>query len=137
MKIFRNNKCYLIGNNIFRRKLPEYFEFDIPKGHEGEYIVVSEPNSIEYVRNREDLLNYDVVGSLNSDELNNKINEAYSLMDNYFKVWLDEDDINDLKLDNEEIYRYRTLVYISLYNELKTYKNNKELIDNRVKTLKK
>lgn len=134
MKVFRNNNCYVTVHDLFKRELPSYFKLDIPVIYENGFIVITDQKSIDYLKEREDILNYDDVKSLTEDELNEKVNDAYITMDNYAKKWMDSND-NKTIVSEDRKYLSKTFISLSIYNEIKNYQCNRISTDKSIESI--
>jgi hypothetical protein len=131
MKLFKDDKCYVYLTDIVRYPTPSYLVFDVETS-KGCLVVIEDAKSIEYIRNRKDILDYSEVSTLSRDELINKYNEAHSKLNRLAQRMLDTPLASQGKLyrdkeymDNYKYYKFRT-------QDLLEYINNKEMIDERM-----
>ena len=134
MKIIRNSICYVDYEDLTRRPIPRCVANEM-KGQptiEDDLVTLTGKDSIEYIRSRQDILDYDEVAGLSPSELNDLYEEALSKL-NYYSIrmlgtppelrrslYADEE-----YMSNNTLYSYRT-------KDLKTYRDNKAQIDRRI-----
>ena len=61
MKILRDRKYYVNYIDLVRYPVPSYFIFDNVCYGTKELVIISDLNSMEYIRNRQDIIDYDSV----------------------------------------------------------------------------
>ncbi len=130
MKVFRDNVCYVDFIDITRYAVPSYFVMDKKVYEDGEMVVLNDSRSIEYIRNREDILDFDDVSKLDEQGLNFKIKETHDLLETYAKRLLDLPIHLRNLLYSDESFRKEYKIKKYIYYSLLDYKQNKESINN-------
>ena len=134
MKVFRGSICYVDFTDITRFAVPSYFVMNQKIYEDGEMVVIDDPKSIEYIRNREYILDFDEISKLDEQELDLRIKEAHDLLEMYAKRLLDLPIFlrNNLYKEDKFMNEYKIKQYI--YYSLLDYKLNKKKIDNTILT---
>ena len=132
MKVFRNDKCYVHYNDLTRYPVPDYFVFNKEIYKENEMVVLKDEYSIEYVRDRQDIIDYDDVVNLDDTELDLRIDETYKLLEPYAKriLKVSNEDRDNLYKNKMFMKDFRIRFYI--YQGLSDYKKNRNEIDARI-----
>lgn len=137
MKILRNGKYFVLQKDLARYALPTYVmdEIETIPYIFDDYIILKNPNTIEYIKDRNDILDYDEVASLSLEELELLYKKSLNKLNIYAKRWLDTPTYlrsnlyNDKKyINNYNYYKYRT-------HDLLNYISIKEKIDSTIKSL--
>ena len=116
MKLITENECFVDINDLLREKVPNYLILDrLADGNN--MAVFKDVKTIEYVKSRDDIIDYNDVCSLSDRELNKIINKITKKLTTCYDKKKYKD--NELNYDK----------YTYLYNGLVDYKNNKEEID--------
>ena len=132
MKIFRDGVCYVNFKDLVGFEFPPNLSFDKIDYKEDDYVKLTEPKDIEYIRKRDDIIDYDTVFFLSEEELTRKINELERKLDPYYRkvnALLGSERISLLK--NKKFKK----VFFKLdkkYYDLINYKNNKKFVDEQV-----
>lgn len=124
MKVIRNNILYVEAHDLNNIEILNYDSNDT-------LIEISDINKIELIKNREDILDYDYIKSLTSNELNELLNEIKKKHDVLCLKYLKSSQFNRKLLDKDLDYKNIMKKYKYLYDELKNYINNKEEIDHK------
>ena len=122
MKVIRNNILYVEAHDLNNAEISNYDSND-------KLIEISDINKIELIKNREDILDYDYIKSLTSNELNELLNEIKKKHDVLCLKYLKSSQFNRKLLDKDLDYKNIMKKYKYLYDELKNYINNKKEID--------
>lgn len=67
MKVFRNNICYVEVGDLLRMPLPSFIKLPTELD-ENRFVEFDEREAIEYFKDREDILDYDFLVQLSSDQ---------------------------------------------------------------------
>lgn len=135
MKIIRDNICFVSAKDLFGYDLPESLEFDKSMYEENDYVIFTNEKDIDYVRNREDIIDYDFVSHLTETELDKKIKNIENDLEPYYQ---------HIKLSNNEerIVLFKNVKFSKsffkldkVYYDLIHYRNNKEYEDEKVSLL--
>ena len=135
MKIFRNDVCYVNIKDLMAIEIPSDITFDKRNYSENEYVKLTEKKDIEFIRNREDIIDYDYVSSLDEDTLDENIKKIEHDLDPYYqllKTSLNEERIVLFKNVN---FKKEFFKLDKVYYDLIHYRNNKEQEDEIVSTL--
>ena len=134
MKVFRDGICYVDFMDITRFAVPTYFVMDQKEYEDGEMVVIDDPKSIEYIKSREDILDFDEISKLDEQELDLKIKEAHDSLEIYAKRLLDLSIAfrNNLYKDDKFMNEYKIKQYV--YYSLLDYKLNEEKVDDTIST---
>ena len=132
MKIFRDGKCYVNIIDLTRYPIPSYFVIDKSFCVGNDMVIIDEEKSMEYIKNRQDILDYDSIHDLSEKELDLKIKQVYLLLDSYAKKYLNTPLELRVKLykDDKYIRGYKFHEYV--YYDLLKYQNNRKEIDDYV-----
>ena len=132
MKIFRNDICYVNIEDLLRCELPKYLVFDKVTYEKGDFVIFEDQKSIDYVKNRKDILDYDKVCFLDEIGLNLKIKEVEKILEPFILRWTNTPSKmrKDLYKDLEYVKNYT--FYRDAYYDLVDYKSNREKIDNKI-----
>ena len=135
MKIFRNNKCYVEFENLAKHGFPSTLELDKDKYEKGEYAVISDPEGIEYMKDRIDIIDYDDVKDFTIEELDKKIEKTAYTLEKFALRFLEtpRDKRYLLFKDKESLYEY--YLCEDIYYPLINYRNKKEEIDEEISML--
>ncbi len=128
MKVVRNNICFVEVDDLKRcpiSKSPEWF-------NNSRFARFDNPEDIEYFNSFEDIVDYDELSNLSTDELTDKICETHITLKDYISKWLDV----SKKSDNIENYT-QIKKYTAIYDCLTDYKVNRDIIDKEIKELEK
>ncbi len=130
MKIFRDNAWYVSFKDLIRFNCPNIIKFnEIDHYYLNEYVVLYDKEAIEYINNRQDIIDYDEVAHLTDEELANKIQDAYNKMLPYFNKFLNTayDKRKELFKEKEFINSFNIATYY--HDGLKDYQKNRKHID--------
>lgn len=86
MKIIVNNTCFVNIDDLIGKSIPEYF---IIERLDSNFVVVKDVKSIEYVKNRKDILDYFDLCNLSLKEITNLIKKIHKYKDNDKRVIMD------------------------------------------------
>lgn len=132
MKVFKDEICYVDYLDLVRYPVPVYFRLDSYIIDKNDMAIVTDLNSVEYIKNRKDILDYNEVSVLSNSDLEKKWEESHNILNRYAKKMLDTPLESQGRLyrdrefmDNYNYYKYRT-------KDLRDYIDNKELMDNKI-----
>lgn len=132
MKIFKNNLCYVNYGDLARYQLPTYLQLEKLAYNSDEFLVFSDQKSINYIKNRLDIIDYNDVCNLDDKELDAMINLAYQNWQDYINNWK--------KIPNFQNSLYTNIgflnsfkMYEDIYYGLLEYKKERERIDNNIR----
>ena len=128
MKIFKDEKCYVPFKELARHSMPNDLEFDKDKYKDNDYVIFSDSYSIDYVKSRVDIVDYDDVKDLSDKQLGNKIKYLEKKLNGYLLKCLDAP--RAYKVETLKSKTFNT--YLDVYYDLVEYKNNKEDIDQKI-----
>ena len=132
MKFFKDNCCYVSFRELARYKIPHYLVFDKDYYFDDDYIIFKDKKSMDYVRSRKDIINYCDVMLLSNEELDAKINLAEKDLDKYAKTILDTPKSQRSGLFKLDEFRENFSIYSDIYYGLINYRNNREVIDEKI-----
>lgn len=132
MKIFRDNVCYVNIKDLVGYNLPDDLNFDKSNYEENDYVMFTEQKDIEYVKNREDIIDYDYVSSLTDDELDKKIKRIEHDLEPYYKEIKDASSTDRIFLFKNGEFRQEFFKLDKIYYDLIHYRNNREYEDDKV-----
>ena len=136
MKVLRNGLYYVSQKELARYAVPSYVMNEIetiPYIYE-DYITLKNKDTIEYIKNRNDILDYDEVENLSSEELELLYKKSLDELDICAKRWLDTPSHlrRNLYKDKEYMEKYNYYKYRS--HDLLNYISCKEEIDSTIKS---
>lgn len=135
MKIVRDNICFVNAKDLFGYDLPESLNFDKDVYEDNDFVIFTDDNDIDYVRNREDIIDYDYVSKLTEVELDNKIQSIEKDLEPLYQ---------QIKSSNNEerIILFKNVKFTDyffkldkVYYDLINYRNNKDILDDKVSLL--
>ena len=130
MKMFKNDKCYVYLTDIVRYPTPNYLKLDV-RVEESFLVVIDDPQSIEYIRNRKDILDYSEISKLSQEELSEKYKDAKDKLNRYAKRMLDTPSESRGRLYKDEEYMNNYKLCRFLVKDLSDYIINRDYIDKR------
>ena len=130
MKVIRDNVCYVNYMDIIRYPIPSYFVMGEILLKNDDMVRITDSRSIEYIKNRKDIIDYDEVYSLDEEELNGKISEARKSLLEFLNSF---SNISELfkEPNNQDKHRIKKYTYYGLLD----YKANKDMIDKNISEL--
>ena len=130
MKVFVNEVCYVNMHDLLNKPIPLFIKLDKDFYEGSEIIKITGEQAIEYMKNRSDIIDYDDVKDLTSEELELKIKESYKKLENYANRWYNAKYYRRKgnEIDKKFLDDYKLAEVI--YNELLNYQKNKNEIDN-------
>ena len=132
MKIIRDNVCFVNFKDLIFFDFPVNLNFDKESYNENDYVILKSKEDIEYVRNREDIIDYDYVSSLTDDELTKKIgNIEKDLEPLYIEFSSTSNESKKILFEDDE-FKNNLFKLDKIYYDLIHYKNNKESIDQNI-----
>lgn len=137
MLIIRDGICYVDSENLTRYPIPSTVVLDKTVYEKNDYARFFDPITILYFKAREDMLDYDEISILSEVELDTLIYQMRVKLNKISEDFLKETiDRRNALLKNEH-YRngYKNLEY--KYNELKSYKSNREEYDSNIRKITK
>ena len=103
MKIIVNNTCFVNIDDLIGKSIPKFF---IIERLDSNFVVIKDVKSIEYIKNREDILDYFDICNLSMKEVDSLIKKINKDRDNNKRVIIDllnyknNKDEFDLKVSN-------------------------------------
>lgn len=132
MKIIRDNICYVSFKDLVYFEFPNELNYDKESYEKNDYVILKDSKDIEYVRNREDILDYDTLYYLSESDLNKKIKKIEKKLEPlYIKLSQSSKDDKELLLRNEK-FRNILFKYDKVYYDLIHYRNNKDEEDEKI-----
>ena len=89
MKVFKDGLCYVDITDLTRYPLPSFISLEKECYTENEMAIFSDIDSIEYIKNREDILDYSLVCNLSEEELDSKVKETHDNLEKIASKWLE------------------------------------------------
>lgn len=86
MKIIVNNTCFVNIDDLIGKSIPKFF---IIERLDSNFVVIKDVKSIEYIKNRKDILDYFDLCNLSLKEVDNLIKKLYKNSDSNKKVIFD------------------------------------------------
>lgn len=129
MKIIRENVCFVNFKDLIGIDLPNDFLFDKNHYEENDYVTLTEKKDIDYIKSREDIIDYDYVSSLTDDKLVEKIKRTEHDLEPYYQILKESSDKERIVLLNNNKFRDEFFKLDKVYYDLIHYKNNREEID--------
>ena len=134
MKIFKNNKCYVEAKDLLNFPVPDFIKIPAYLKEDG-IVKFESKEEVEYLKNRNDIINYNEIANLSSSELNDKIVEVRKQYQKLALKWLESNRYGREKLNKDENYQKEIKNYMTIYSSLLDYINNKNIIDFRMKNI--
>ena len=103
MKIIVNNTCFVNIDDLIGKSIPKFF---IIERLDSNFVVIKDVKSIEYIKNREDIIDYFDICNLSMKEVDSLIKKINKDRDNNKRVIIDllnyknNKDEFDLKVSN-------------------------------------
>ena len=134
MKVFRNGLCYVTYKEVKKNTVPSYVMFSKVTYSNDEFVVFADKRSIDYVRSREDIINYDDVRKLSEEELDIRLSSIFKRLQACVTRLNnpDPEKVAKCKSDSEFMTKFKSLE--AMYYGLLEYKLHKASIDERIKT---
>ncbi len=132
MKYIMDNKvCLLDSKELIVKALPKYIVLDKYVYEKDEIAVIEDEKSVEYFKNRDDILDFEELFCLSKDDFEYKLNKVTKELNKVCERLLDYPvkERNKLFRDKEFTKKYDTLN--KLNEDMIEYKNNKDEIDHR------
>lgn len=140
MKIIRNGICFIEREDIdYLETLPQKVcDASIWNEYYSEkfkFLMYKDKFSVQYFKTKDDIMDYDCVKDLSTEELELKIKELKDKLENLSLKWLNSSQRTREKLNKDKEYNYsiKTLKYY--IESLNKYTNNKESYDNEISLL--
>ena len=140
MKIIRKYTCYVeledieylgvLPRNVVSEIKDRVFYSPFIK-----FIRFDKDESLDFFRQKEDIIDYDSICNLTEEELTIKINETKEKLDEYATRWLNASSREREKLDNDTEYNSNIKSLKYTLESLKKYRDNKELYDREISNL--
>lgn len=132
MKLFKNDICYVEFKDLIEIGFPEKFNYDKEFYEENEYVVFTDEKDINYIKNREDIIDYDTVCFLSNEELDNKISEIeHELEPLYLQISSTSKESKKNLFEDEE-FKNTLFKLDKIYYDLIHYRNNKTEEDEKI-----
>ena len=135
MKLFRNNVCYVNFKDLIGIDLPKDVMFDKNHYEENEYVILTEKKDIDYIKGREDIIDYDYVSSLTDDKLVEKIKRIEHDLEPYYQMLKETSQNEKIILFNNVKFKDEFFKLDKVYYDLIHYRNNREYEDDRISLL--
>ena len=130
MKIFRDDVCYVSFKDLVGSDFP--LSFDKENYDEFDYVKLTEQKDIDYIKGRDDILDYDIISRLDDGALSRKIKSVERSLTPYYQkvnASLTKDRLNIFK---DKKFKDKFFKLEKKYNDLIFYKNNRDEEDKRV-----
>ena len=134
MKSFKKNACVVAFKDLICRKLPNDISFDKDSYTENDYVILTRSQDVEYVRSREDIVDYDSIKSLSLNQLDKMITKVEKQLEPFY-IQLSEvpfDERGDFINNHKKKRLFFTLDKV--YYDLLHYRNNRDSEDLRINT---
>lgn len=132
MKIIRDDTCFVDVEELTRYPLPKYIQIDKNEYEKGELVELNGKESVDYIKGRKDIVDYDEVSSLSRSDLLLRIGKLYvkleSLTTKY--VSLPKDYRDALYNEEAHVNEYKLNNYIC--TSLLDYYSNRENVDEKM-----
>ena len=141
MKIFRDDVCYVSFKDLVGSDFP--LSFDKENYDEFDYVKLTEQKDIDYIKGRDDILDYDIISQLDDGALSRKIKSVERSLTPYYQKVNASLTKDRLKILKDKKFKDKFFKLEKKYNDLIFYKNYRDEEDKRViklldvKTLKK
>ena len=133
MKVFKDDKYYVEFESLVKHGAPDWLEFDKDKYEKGDYVVISDPRGIKYIKSRVDIIDHDDVKDLTEKQLDSKIERISNKLERYaLRILNTRREERHLLFRDKDFLRDYYLCE-DIYYPLIEYRNNKEEIDNKIK----
>ena len=129
MKIVRDNVCFVNFKDLMGIDLPNDFTFDKNHYEENDYVTLTEKKDIDYIKSREDIIDYDYISSLTDDKIVEKIKRIEHDLEPYYQILKESTDKEKVVLLSSIKFREEFFKLDKVYYDLIHYKNNREDID--------
>ena len=101
------------------------------------FIKFTNKDSIECIKQNENILSYNLIKDLSDNELDEKINEVYIRLDRLASIWLGSSTTRRRVLDRDIEYNTKVKMCRHIYDSLKKYKENKSYYESEIDKLTK
>ena len=135
MKIIRDNICFVSAKDLFGYDLPKELNFDKDLYDENDYVIFTNEKDIDYVKNREDIIDYDFVSSLNEVELDKKIESIEKDLEPFYQHIKSTNDEERMLLFKNAKFINTFVKLDKVYYDLIHYRNNKWFEDKNISLL--
>lgn len=132
MKIIRDNICFVNFKDLIFFDFPVNLDFDKKTYNENDYVILKSEKDIDYVRKREDIIDYDYVSSLTDDELTKKIGKIEKNLEPLYIEFSSTSNESKKMLFEDEEFKNNLFKLDKIYYDLIHYRNNKEIIDQNI-----
>ena len=132
MKVFRDNKCFVSFKDLVDIGFPKKLNYDKDSYKDDEYVTLNDSEDIDYIRNREDIIDYDSVYSLSNEELDNKIGEIEKELEPLYIQFSSTSLENKMLLFKDEDFKNNIFKLDKIYYDLIHYKNNRINEDDKI-----
>lgn len=130
MKIIRNEMCYVEKEDVlFIGSFPSKVIEEVPVFIESKYVKFENKESLEYWRQKECILDYDVVSCLTDEKLTATITETEEKLEKLCGQWLYATEYYRRNLDKNHEYNQQIKTLKYLLKTLKAYQNNRKQYD--------
>ena len=128
MKVFKNNKCYVEAEDLLRFPVPNFIY--IPNELRlDDFVMFDGTNEIEYFKNRQDIMDYNLMSELSQKDLDEMIEKTKAEFLRLSSQWLESSGKGRKKLNQDEEYQNSLKICKAIYECLSKYNSNKENID--------
>ena len=128
MKVFKNNKCYVEAQDLLRFPVPNFVEIPIELKLDG-FVMFERRNEIEYFKNRQDIVDYNLMSQLSQKDLDEMIKKTKTEFLRLSSKWLESSGKGRKKLNQDEEYQNNLKICKAIYECLCKYNSNKSKID--------
>ena len=132
MKVIRDDICLVNIEDLIRKSGP-YLDLDKYEYQDGEFAIVRDDEGIKYIKDRDDILDYDDIKDLKDEDIDKKIAKEEKNLDSLGNIYLmlSISDRNKFWKDNYNREKYDKS--IAIIESLRNYKNNRDLIDDMIR----
>ena len=133
MKVFRNGLCYVTYKELKKESIPEFMVLNKLSFDRNEFVIFADTRSIDYVRSRKDILDYDEVKSLTEEAMDLRLSDIFKRLQACVTRLNnpDPEKVAKCKSDSEFMTKFKSLE--AIYYGLLDYRLNKSSIDERIR----
>ena len=135
MKIIRGKIGYVNIKDLIGYGFPKNIDFDKESYSDNDYVILRNKEDIEYIKNRDDIVDYDSVFSLSNEELDEKIKKIEKDLEPLYLQFSNTSFDNKLLLIKDLDFKSNLCKLDKIYYDLIHYRNNREEEDERVYNL--
>lgn len=126
MKIIRDNICFVNIKDLVIYDFPVNLNFDKNSYSENDYVILKDKDDIDYIKRREDIIDYDYVSSLTDTELTEKIRKIEKDLEPLYIEFSSTTSESKKILFEDDDFKSTLFKLDKIYYDLIHYKNNRE-----------